>query len=156
MAKKNVVKNNAMESVVSPGLMFQSPTRNNSSVKKVKDKRENLTLVSETYKDNKGSEGREDREFSQNRDEYRDIKMNKSKSNNKFTDVNTAADSEFNSLTTTNDLFNNSRKFEGELSDPVLNVLTTYDPILPPGFNEIYKFCNIINRFIITYTPFVS
>ena len=37
MAKKNVVKNNAMESVVSPGLMFQSPTRNNSSVKKVKD-----------------------------------------------------------------------------------------------------------------------
>ena len=39
MAKKNVVKNNAMESVVSPGLMFQSPTRNNSSVKKVKDKK---------------------------------------------------------------------------------------------------------------------
>ena len=39
-----------------------------------------------------------------------------------------------------NDLFNNSRKFEGELSDPVLNVLTTYDPILPPGFNEIYKY----------------
>ena len=34
--------------------------------------------------------------------------MNKSKSNNsKFTDVNTAADSEFDSLTTTNDLFNN-------------------------------------------------
>ena len=43
MAKKNVVKNNAMESVVSPGLMFQSPTRNNSSVKKVEDKRRNLT-----------------------------------------------------------------------------------------------------------------
>ena len=44
MAEKNVMKNNATESVVSPGLMFQSPTRNNnSSVKKVKDKRRNLT-----------------------------------------------------------------------------------------------------------------
>ena len=72
------------------------------------NKREKLNSVSETYSDNKGSEGREDREFSQNRDEYQDIKMNKSKSNNsKFIDVNTAADSEFNSLTTTNDLFNN-------------------------------------------------
>lgn len=39
-----------------------------------------------------------------------------------------------------NDLFNNFRKFNGELSDPVLNIMTTYDPILPPGLNEIYKF----------------
>lgn len=39
-----------------------------------------------------------------------------------------------------NDLFNNFRNFNGELSDPVLNIMTTYDPILPPGFNEIYKF----------------
>jgi len=38
------------------------------------------------------------------------------------------------------DLFKNTRKFEGELSDPVLNVLTTYDPLLPPGLNEIYKY----------------
>lgn len=39
-----------------------------------------------------------------------------------------------------NDLFKNTRKFEGELSDPVLNISTTYDPWLPPGFNEIYKY----------------
>ena len=39
-----------------------------------------------------------------------------------------------------NELFKNIREFDGELSDPVLNVMTTYDPLLPPGFNEIYKF----------------
>lgn len=39
-----------------------------------------------------------------------------------------------------NDLFKNIRNFEGELSDPVLNILTTYDPLLPPRFNEIYKY----------------
>ena len=39
-----------------------------------------------------------------------------------------------------NDFFKNIRKFEGKLSDPVLNIMTTYDPLLPPGFNEIYNY----------------
>lgn len=101
------------------------------------NKRENLTLVSDTYSDNKGSEGREDREFSQNRDEYQDIKMNKSKSNNsKFTDVNTAADSEFNSLTTTNDLFNNLDEEE------TLEV----NEIMEANDNSVEKFNNTKNK----------
>ena len=38
------------------------------------------------------------------------------------------------------DFFSNNRNSIGELSDPVLNILTTYDPLLPSGHNEIYKY----------------
>jgi hypothetical protein len=79
-----------------------------------KNEREKLTVVSDNYQeDNKGSEGREDREFSQSRDEYQDIKMSKSNSNsNSFTDVEQNAEATFEGLTTTDELFNNLEEEE--------------------------------------------
>ena len=38
------------------------------------------------------------------------------------------------------DFYSKNRNYIGELSDPVLNILTTYDPLLPVGHNEIYKY----------------
>lgn len=95
---------------------FTNMVKSKEHFTNAKNKREKLTLVSNDFSnvnsnsnsndsDSKGSEGKEDKEFSQTRDDYQDVKMSKSNSNS-FMNVDQLADDKFDGLTTTNDLFN--------------------------------------------------